>query len=79
MTDSIASPHEQEKYEVFREVWRITERRDNSVYKTEFVERRWVPMGATKDPDDENLIYASVSTSYQYQNQQERIGIRRKQ
>lgn len=44
-------------YEVWREVWKITERRNGCVYKTEYVENRWVPMGAHGDGGD--LIYAS--------------------
>lgn len=62
-----------EEYEVWREVWRVTEWRDDCVYKTEFVDRRWVPMGLHKDPNDENLIYASCSMK-----NREGIGIRRK-
>jgi hypothetical protein len=51
------------EYEVFRAVHRITERRGGAVYKTEFVEKRWVPMGLHRDPDDPDLIYVSISTS----------------
>lgn len=53
------------KFEVLREVWRITERRGGAVYKTEFVERRWVPLADASlsgRPDgDEDLIWASVT------------------
>lgn len=30
--------------EVLREVWRIVERRGGAVYRTEYVEDRWVPI-----------------------------------
>jgi hypothetical protein len=32
--------------EVLRAVWRITEWRDNTVYRTEYVEDKWVPMNS---------------------------------
>lgn len=51
---------------VLREVWRITERKDGAVYKTEFVERRWIePLSDKGRPDDDpDLMWVSVSTSY---------------
>lgn len=54
---------------VLREVWRITERRDGAVYKTEFVERRWVELGSQRGrPDDDpDLMFTAVSTSYEGQ------------
>lgn len=53
--------------EVLREVWRITERRGGAVYKTEYLEDRWIPLGSdrTGRPDnDPDLIWATKSTSY---------------
>jgi hypothetical protein len=55
------------KGEVLREVWRITERRDGAVYRTEYVEDRWIPLeGNTHGnvPGEPDLIYAVKSTSY---------------
>lgn len=44
--------------EKFIEVWKITEMRNGSVYKTEFVENRWVPIDQ-KAPS--GFIYAPIS------------------
>jgi hypothetical protein len=33
-----------DQFEILVDVHRITERRGGAVYRTEFVERRWVPM-----------------------------------
>lgn len=43
------------EWEVWREVWRITERRDGCVYRTESIGHEWVPMGSHGDGAD--LIY----------------------
>jgi hypothetical protein len=54
--------------EVLREIWRITERRGGSVYKTEYVRDEWIPLeGNTHGnvPGEPDLIYAVKSTSYQ--------------
>lgn len=53
--------------EVLREVWRITERRGNAVYRTEYVEDRWIPLGAdkgTRPDNDHDLQWAVKSTGY---------------
>lgn len=50
------------------EVWRITERRGDAIYKAELVERRWIRIGAdryTRPDDDPDLMWASVSSSYE--------------
>lgn len=33
-----------DEYEILVEVYRVVERRGGAVYRTEFVEERWVPM-----------------------------------
>jgi hypothetical protein len=48
------------QYEVRREVWRITERRDGAVYKTEFVEVKWIDMDEAESPPADT-IYAACS------------------
>jgi len=48
--------------EVLIEVWRITERRGGAVFRTKFIEERWVPMEARFSSGDPDLIYASLST-----------------
>jgi len=50
-----------EEFEVLRDVYRVIERRDGAVYRTEFVEKRWVPMGTPRQIGDE--IYATLSTT----------------
>lgn len=65
-------------YEVFREIYRVTEWKDGCVYRTEFVERKWVPEGTLRDPVDENLLYGMVSTNYEFANDEEFRGIRRR-
>jgi hypothetical protein len=56
--------------EVLREVWRITERRGGAVFKTEYVEDRWVPIEERSFgnvPGEPDLIYATKSTSFEGQ------------
>lgn len=56
--------------EVLREVWRITERRGDAVYRTEYVEDRWVSIRDNtygNVPGEPDLIYASKPTSYEGQ------------
>lgn len=48
--------------EVLREVWRITERRDGAVFRTEFVEERWMTLveaslTGTRPDSDPDLIW----------------------
>lgn len=51
-------------YEVYREIWRVTEWRDGAIYKTEFVEKRWVPMGLRSfHKDGQRYIVSAISTS----------------
>lgn len=52
--------------EVLREVWRITERRGGAVYRTEYVEDRWVPLeGMPARPDDDpDLVWSVKSTTF---------------
>lgn len=52
--------------EVLRTVWRITERRDGAVYRTEKIGTEWVPMDsvAGRMGTVGDLIYSSMSTSY---------------
>lgn len=69
-------PNQDEDYEVWREVWRITERRDGAVFKTEFVECRWVPMGTPYGSEDSDELICSVSEANK--NPDHPIGIRRK-
>lgn len=51
------------EFEVLTEVWLITERRDGAVYKTKFLEKRWVPMGDRSNPTNPDEIYAALSTN----------------
>lgn len=37
-----------EEYEVWREVWKVTERRDGAIYKTEKVSEGWFDMEFVK-------------------------------
>jgi hypothetical protein len=50
------------EWEVLREVHRIVERRDGAVYRTEYLEDRWVPMDSRGDGAD--LIYVVGSGPY---------------
>lgn len=52
------------KYEVLREVWRITEWRGDAVYKTVSQGIAWYDEALVKAnrPADTNLIYAAPST-----------------
>jgi hypothetical protein len=54
------------RIEMLWEVWRITEWKDGCVFKTEYVESRWLPVGSVMKemrPDgDENLTWVSLST-----------------
>lgn len=53
--------------EVLLEVWRITERKSGAVYKAEYVEDRWIPIGADRNgpPDsDRDLQWVAKSTSF---------------
>ena len=52
--------------EVLREVWRITERRDGAVFKTKYIEDRWVPLdGMPGRPDnDPDLMWGSKSLDF---------------
>lgn len=44
-------------YEVYREVHVVTERREGAVFKTAFLEHRWVPLGEHGDGKD--LVYVT--------------------
>jgi hypothetical protein len=48
-------------FERLVEVFRITERRDGAVYKTERVGFEWVPLDEASTPP-EDLIYTPLST-----------------
>lgn len=48
--------------QVLREVWRIVERRNGEIYKTEYVEDRWVDIPIDGPPNnDYDLMYVTVS------------------
>lgn len=53
----------QTRTEVLLEVWRIVERRDGDVYKTEYVEDRWVPINLALAlgpvPNEPDLFYVA--------------------
>lgn len=53
--------------EVLRQKWRITERKDNAVYKTEKLEMEWVPMEsiAGRMGTVGDIIYGAPSSSYE--------------
>jgi len=52
----------EDEFEVLVEVYRIVERKDGAVYRTEKIGKRWVPMSHRgKTFGDET--YASLSTS----------------
>ena len=57
---------EEPTYEVLRSVWRITERRDGAVYRTEEIGPEWVPMDsvAGRGGTVGDLMYSSMSTHY---------------
>jgi hypothetical protein len=44
------------------EVWAITERRTNKIFKTQYLEDQWVPLDAT--PPSLDLMYVSKSNDY---------------
>lgn len=46
-----------------KEVWRITERRGGAVFRTEFVERRWVELPLLDQPpdNDPDLMWVTIS------------------
>jgi len=48
-------------FESLRQVWRIVERRDGAVFRTEYVGEDWVPMGSHGDGAD--LQYCPLPTS----------------
>lgn len=53
-------------YEVYREVFTITERKDGAVFATESLGYKWVDMAEVdaNRPNETNLIYASPSSKY---------------
>jgi hypothetical protein len=53
-----------DRFDVLRELWRITEWRDGCVFRTEFVRRVWVPFGTPATWLDEHLLVA-VSSDYE--------------
>lgn len=59
-------------WEVFREVHRITERRNGATYSTEYLRDDWVPMEAFGDGED--LIYVTHSDPAKWQNPRRRWG-----
>lgn len=50
---------DQPQYEVFREIWIITQRRDGAIFKTRYSHDDWVPMGTKGDGAD--LLYIAIS------------------
>jgi len=54
------------EWEVMREIWEITERRDGAVFKTRYLRDDWVPMGAYGDGAD--LLYVTHSDPTKWQN-----------
>lgn len=60
---------EKREYEVLRQLYRVTERRDGAIYKTELVHNVWVrvpELGATPKPPEDH-IFCSMPTSYEGQ------------
>lgn len=55
--------NEEPEYEVLREIWVVTEMRDDSVYKTEFSHEDWVPMGVHGDKA-KGLIYCPLPNGH---------------
>jgi hypothetical protein len=47
------------------EVWAITERRTDKIFKTQYLEDKWVPLDAK--PDSKDLMYVTKSNDYQGQ------------
>ena len=47
-------------YEVWQEIWQITEMRGGAVYKTRYLRTDWVPMGAYGDPA-KGLLFVPIS------------------
>jgi hypothetical protein len=56
-----------EHYEVLRELFEITEWKDDSVYKTKSLGYMWIAAHVEKQnvPRESNLIYAVPPTSYE--------------
>ena len=56
------------KYEVLRELRKVTQWKDGCVYRTAHIDIVWVPMdtisGAMFEKDGETYMYCSMSTSY---------------
>lgn len=66
-------------YEYYVGRWRITERRDGCVFKTEYIDDKWVDGNAEgkrpqRDPQDPDVIYAPP----QHDSPTNRMNIRRK-
>jgi hypothetical protein len=51
-------------YEVYREVFKITERRDGAVYRTESQGFQWVDGDIARRYQDGDLIYAAPPLEY---------------
>jgi len=52
-----------DEWEVWVACYRITERRDGCVFRTEFVDDRWVPMDQ-RHGDGGDLIYTVADTEH---------------
>jgi len=51
--------------EVLRELYRVTEWKDDSVYKTEYIKDVWVPLDEADKRPSKDEFYSVKSTSYQ--------------
>jgi hypothetical protein len=53
------------EFEVLQARWRVVERRDGAIYKTEYIDKVWVSMELRGkcDPNDRDIVYRSISNS----------------
>ena len=63
MSESPERPEQSDQYEVYKEVWKITEWKDGAVYRTESVGSGWFLEAVVKAnrPAVTNLIYSVPS------------------
>lgn len=51
--------------EVLIEVHRVLERRDGAIFRTEYVEDRWVPMSQRWTPESTDFVHSCKGTAFQ--------------
>lgn len=51
-------------YELYREKYRIVERRDDAVYRTEKVDEGWYPEEEVQHPSDPDTMYVVVGSDH---------------